>query len=208
MTTAEEEPWILTRSGIKFASLRPDPDRVRVTDIAWALSMRCRYGGHCDRFYSVAEHSVLVFESVRRQAPDDRDLNLAALFHDAHEAYSPFGDVYSPFKPHFPMIREVEDGLDRAIAAKMRFDPNLFHDPVVRETDHRILFDERSALLPTAGNDWAIDSSGLDPLGVKIEFWSPLDAFDTFMAAYWDIIGGTMADAVSLAETYAIQKRW
>ncbi|MFN9113590.1 MAG: phosphohydrolase, partial [Bacteroidota bacterium] len=69
--------WIQTFSGIAFWPLDPKPEHVRIADIAHALSMKCRYNGHTRKFYSVAEHSVL----VSRHVPEEDAL--WALLHDA-----------------------------------------------------------------------------------------------------------------------------
>lgn len=54
-----------------------------------------RFTGHTTRPYSVAEHSLLVAEIARRAGATPM-VQLAALMHDAHEAYT--GDVSSPVK--------------------------------------------------------------------------------------------------------------
>lgn len=43
--------WMQTYTGRLFWPLDPDPDEVEPLDIAHALGMICRYGGHADRFY-------------------------------------------------------------------------------------------------------------------------------------------------------------
>ncbi|TAM99321.1 MAG: phosphohydrolase, partial [Rhizobiaceae bacterium] len=65
--------WIMTHSGKPFYPARPAPSDIDILDIAHALSMTCRYGGHARRFYSVAEHCVLVASQVPAK------LRLAAL---------------------------------------------------------------------------------------------------------------------------------
>lgn len=74
-------------------------------DIAHALSMICRYGGHIPSHYSVAEHSVLVSRLVEHwgYAPT---FQLQALLHDAAEAY--IGDMVRPLKSFMPEFREFE----------------------------------------------------------------------------------------------------
>lgn len=56
--------WIQTFTGRRFWPLDPRPEDVCIEDIAHALSLKCRFGGHCTRFYSVAEHSVHVSNYV------------------------------------------------------------------------------------------------------------------------------------------------
>ncbi len=85
--------WIQTFSGLAFDLAEPTPDMVAVEDIAHSLSLLCRYTGHCAWFYSVAQHSILVSEIVAATEPR---LALAALLHDAEEAY--VGDWSSPLK--------------------------------------------------------------------------------------------------------------
>lgn len=83
-------PTILTYTGRKFDLLNPDPSMICIEDIAHALSLKCRWGGHTSRFYSVAEHSLNVMSRVSEAA------KFEALLHDAAEAY--LGDIASPFK--------------------------------------------------------------------------------------------------------------
>lgn len=82
--------WIQTFTGKKVFPLAMTAEMVCVDDIAHALSMKCRFTGHCREFYSIAEHSVRVSLLVRPE------LRLAALLHDAAEAYLP--DLARPIK--------------------------------------------------------------------------------------------------------------
>ena len=80
--------WMMTFTGIQFFIADPDPEAIRVVDVAHALSMICRFGGHVSEFYSVAQHSVLASEWC------DPRLAAEVLIHDAAEAY--VGDVIYP----------------------------------------------------------------------------------------------------------------
>jgi hypothetical protein len=82
--------WMQTFTGRAFYPLDPRPEDIDPVDIAHALSLICRYGGHSSRFYSVAEHCVLMSHAV---APEHA---LWALLHDATEAY--LGDMIRPLK--------------------------------------------------------------------------------------------------------------
>ena len=62
--------FITTWTGKRFNPLKPDATKVDIRDIAHALSQLCRFGGHCTKFYSVAEHSIL----VSRMVPPEEEL--------------------------------------------------------------------------------------------------------------------------------------
>src|SRR5690349_636686 len=102
--------WMQTFTGRQFYPLDPRLDEIDPLDIAHALSMICRYGGHTKHFYSVAEHCLLMSHAV---APE---YALWALLHDATEAY--VGDMVRPLKHHMPDYRQIEDNLMEVIAER------------------------------------------------------------------------------------------
>lgn len=75
--------------------LNPDPATIHPEDIAHHGGMTCRYGGGVRRFYSVAEHAVLVADLLHHEG-HSVEVQLAGLLHDAAESY--VGDVISPLK--------------------------------------------------------------------------------------------------------------
>lgn len=85
--------WLGLGNGRMFWPLDPRADEVHIDDIAHALSNTCRWGGRVREFYSVCQHSVHVAQIVERTRPD---LTLAALLHDAAEAY--LEDIPTPIK--------------------------------------------------------------------------------------------------------------
>ena len=98
--------FITTISGRKYDYSRPH-EWVHLEDIALALSHTCRFMGHCEPFYSVAEHSC----RVALQCPDE--LRLDGLLHDAHEAY--IGDFATPLKSELRGFDSLENFLARAV---------------------------------------------------------------------------------------------
>src|SRR2546423_12384970 len=95
---------IMLHSGRLFDLANPEVSEITVEDIAHGLAHTCRYAGQCDGFYSVAEHSVLVSQTVTHS-------KLAALFHDAAEAF--IGDMSAPLKQLLPAYREIELKIQR-----------------------------------------------------------------------------------------------
>ena len=89
------EDWISTQSVKQFNFLNPKVEDIHILDIAHSLSQLCRFGGHADRFYSVAEHSINVATLLEQQDANKITI-LAGLLHDATEAY--LGDVPRPIK--------------------------------------------------------------------------------------------------------------
>lgn len=85
---------VITHTGRVVDLLTPRPEAIDLLDIARSLSRLPRFNGHLRGMhpYSVAEHSLTVARLLPPGA-DDR-LRLAALLHDAHEAY--VGDISRP----------------------------------------------------------------------------------------------------------------
>lgn len=152
--------WMQTFGGGRFYPLDPRPDEIDPGDISHALSLLCRYGGHVDRFYSVAEHCVLMSQAV----PPEHAL--VALLHDATEAF--VVDVPRPLKRQLPDYQAIEASVWLAICLRFNLANELPAE--VKDADNRILLTERAALMSRAGV-WAVD--GLEPLPVVIRGWSP-----------------------------------
>lgn len=170
--------WMQTFTGRAFYPLDPRASEIDRLDIAHALAMQCRYNGHVQRFYSVAEHCVLLCDYVLEQArlrpdeardaaPEVRRLALWALLHDAGEAY--VGDMVRPLKRSMPDFCAAEDRIMTSIAVHFGL-PNARIPDEVHALDTRILLDERNALLSTPPRDWGL---GVEPLGVTIRAWEP-----------------------------------
>jgi hypothetical protein len=87
--------WILTNSARAFDLLNPRAENVITTDLAHALSMVCRFNGHCAHHYSVAQHSLLVAHIIEREGGTPEQ-QLAGLLHDGTEAY--ISDLTRPLK--------------------------------------------------------------------------------------------------------------
>lgn len=154
--------WMQTFTGRAFYPLAAEPDDIDPFDIAHALGMICRYGGHVRRFYSVAEHCVLMSRAV---APGNA---LWALLHDATEAY--VGDMVRPLKRMMPAYRVAEDRLMLAVCARFGLDRHCPQE--VKAADNRILRDERDALMAAAPLPW-LSIEDVPALGVRIECWEP-----------------------------------
>jgi len=80
---------IVTYTGKPFNFMAPRPEDICIEDIAHALALTNRYGGHTIVPYSVAEHCVRM-SYMKVGDP------LNNLLHDAAEAY--IGDIPRPIK--------------------------------------------------------------------------------------------------------------
>jgi len=170
--------WIQTATGGQFWPMDPQPHEVFIDDIAHALSMLCRFGGHCLRFYSVAEHCVLLSRIAEPR------FKLWALLHDASEAY--LVDVPSPIKPLLTGYKDAERNIMRAV--EVRFNLHLGVPDEVKRLDRAILIDERLQNM-AKGPAWARDE--IKPLGIKLQFWTPEDARAAFLTAFRELSGET-----------------
>jgi len=174
-TETNRGPYVATASGRKFYPLDPRPDETHIEDIAHGLSMLCRYNGAVKRFYSVAEHSVMIARSLRQYGPV---IQLCGLLHDSPEALSGFGDICAPMKGEIPAISDIEkDIYVRAVSVRFGLPP--FIPPEVHEADMRIRSNEVQNMAPM---EW--HAAYNNPLGVTLQYWTPDQAEDEFLAEY------------------------
>ncbi len=152
--------WIQTFTGRQYWPLDPRADEVSATDIAHHLSMLCRFTGACNRFYSVAEHSVLVMRVVAlmpqiRNLPavERRTVKLLALLHDAPEAYC--NDIARPVKRSITGYAEIEALNDAAIREHFGLPDNAAAHGFIKQADNAMLLAEQGALMRKAPREWA-----------------------------------------------------
>ena len=163
----------------KYHFLDPSPDEIDINTIATGLSNVCRYGGKVNHFYSVAEHSVILAKKVLEET-GCTDKTLAALLHDASEAY--LGDVSRPLKQFLPEYIAIEEKAEKVIQEKFNIKPmceyGKYLDYNVVRDEADILFDE----LP----EWA---SLYEEVGVVICCWEPKKARTEFLKMFVQLRG-------------------
>ncbi len=119
--------WIETFTGKSFFPLDPEPDKICIEDITHALSMLCRFNGHCKVFYSIAEHSIRVANFVKQtfypytnkrivRKKRDLTIELYALLHDSAEAYN--SDIPRPIKSSLTNFKDIENKILEIILEK------------------------------------------------------------------------------------------
>lgn len=174
----EEDAWIQTFSGRRFNPTNPHTDAIVIQDIAHSLSMQCRFSGHCKKFYSVAQHSVLVSHVC------NHDDALWGLMHDASEAY--LVDIPRPLKQSgkFEAYKDMEAKMMKAICK--RFGLPEIEPKSVKRADTILLATEARDLMAPLRPDW---SQPEEPLPFKIEAWDPQTAKKNFMKRFFQLIG-------------------
>lgn len=177
--------WMCTFTGRKFWPLDPRAEDIEIQDIAHALSLQCRYGGHCRRFYSVAQHSVL----VSRYLDDDgysKTMALTGLLHDAAEAY--LVDMPRPLKhsPEMAQYVALENVVQSTIYEKFGLEPT--EPKQVKRADNDMLTLEMAYLMPELVGRLFYEHRGLnyDALNNRYAFITlpPDDAEEQFLRAF------------------------
>lgn len=178
--------WIATSKVKHFYFLDPKPEDILIEDIAHALSLQCRFGGHTAKFYSVAEHSVRVANELYVLGLG-WIYALAGLFHDAEEAYLP--DIPRPVKHMMPEAKKIYAVLSQAI--HRRFGVSGVDPIVIKEVDN-------SACLSEAKYFGIYDEKWADlgnPLSSFADVgWSPSLAEKMFLESYKKIKEGIALD--------------
>jgi hypothetical protein len=170
--------WIQTYTGRKFDFDLPDAElakQIDIEDIAHALSNICRFTGHCATFYSVAQHSCLVSSLA-----DDR-LKLAALLHDASEAY--LTDLATPIKQLCKDYVRLEQRIVGVIERRFNLSHDL--DGKLKHIDLVALSIERKHLLGTPPESWGYLPAA--PAGSVVVPWTSRQSKQVFLRMFKEL---------------------
>lgn len=182
---ARRGDFMQTFSGGRIWPLDPRPEEIDITDVAHHLGKICRYGGACLRFYSVAEHCVLMAREAKRLGLP-HGLRLQMLIHDAPEYI--LGDMVRPIKKHMPEYKPAETRLLRCMCG--RFNVGYPLDPMVKQFDEAIGLTERAQNMAVPNFAWGVNFEADKPLPVRLQMWSPDRAPHEFLLEWYEA-GGT-----------------
>ena len=145
--------------------------------IASSLCFINRYNGHAGA-YSVAQHSIHVYQQIKFLFPDDYRLQLSALMHDAPEAY--LGDITSPLKTLLPDYKRIESHYHKVIDKHYGIETE---DPRIKEVDLKILATEAKSFGLDIVSD-ELEKHGLIPFDFEIKRDSVDMTYQAFMGIY------------------------
>ena len=179
--------WIHTSLGGRFFPADPRPEEVFISDIANGLALDCRYAGQgrTDRYYSVAEHCVLMTRYAQNYGWPLK-VSLAVLLHDAAEAY--INDLAWPAKAAVgTTYAELEKNIQVAIWDKFKVNSALLVSwaETIKELDCRMITLEKAVIMAHL-QPWAHDKF-VAPEGITIQCWNPCEAKKRFLEIYEEI---------------------
>lgn len=226
-------PYISTISGKHYAlwaegGLTQETSPVCINDIAHHLAHINRFTGATQRSYTVSEHSLLCESMADAQGLSPK-WRMAALLHDAHEAY--LGDVATPIKK---MLRAIQfenntsyvsindfpavhpwDMLEDAHAAHVRAHFGLSgssflscDSQVIKHIDLAALAHEKATIGPRDWQDWeCIEGIPLQERWLSIlqrqDSWNRRMLITAFLDRFW-WLQGQIADQNQKARQQAM----
>lgn len=177
-TNQGESAWNMeTYSGDRIVNLQTMwIGDISLEDIAHALSMTCRFNGHCKVFYSVAQHSCLLSRRLVDTHKASTEAIRWGLMHDAAEAY--LGDIIRPFKREMTEIfNPIETRLNNLIQERFKIYPTKSDLDLVEMADNKMLWTEKRDIMGNAV--WGIPF--IKPYENKIVSWNPGNAKEMFL---------------------------
>jgi len=189
---------ILTHTGILFWPMDARPQEVDIEDIAHSLSNMCRFAGHVNQFYSVAQHCVMVSRLVdikNMHRISGLVCSLAGLLHDASEAY--LVDVPRPIKKYLKEYQVIEHHLQDVIAAAFSLHKGTFELPIIKDADNLALAIEAHNLVNDPQKLWSVEARCGSFLKEKIVPLSPTQAKKAFLRRYKEIMQSRIFDRSS-----------
>jgi hypothetical protein len=184
--------WVQSFSGRVIVPTLLDPESVNFPDIAHALSLKCRFQGQCETFYSVAQHCV----EGARQLPSP--FRLAFLLHEVSEVYLP--DIPGPMKDLVYVAKggyvpasvidymtwaDLEKQHTHAVleALNLTSIEPLIYCPEVKQMDWAMLAAEKRDLCKPEPEDWNLPHPPPPGLG-WLNGWEPAQAEREFTAIF------------------------
>ena len=142
-------PALQMASGAVIDIAQPDPQSIHIEDLGHSLAYICRFGGHVQKFYSVAQHSInvasIAMELAREAHAGESDeqiervmirYRLYGLLHDASEGILGC-DIPTPLKrfPGLESFAKIQDIHMAAIATRFDISAGFDKDPILKRAD-------------------------------------------------------------------------
>lgn len=176
------DDYIETFTGGKFwfGERMPESD-IRIADIAHALSLESRFGGHSKSMYTVAEHCCHVYDLYLSQGTSSQPGPLGALLHDAHEAYTK--DIMKPLRrsPGMEGYNDICHRVQEAIEIRFGLG-NLLQcqRELIKACDLSMLKAEAHELMWSRGTNWLWPEKMLG-VSMTLRMWTPEQAKREFI---------------------------
>lgn len=167
--TDSREGKINSYMGEVIDFINPTAEMIFAQDIAQGLGNICRFGGQIEKFYSVAQHSVLV------SLLSPPHFKVAALLHDAPEAY--LGDVITPLKhlisqQYLPLEKKMTQAIFDCFGVSIKLlDAIKFYDMIAYQMERKFLKEGDS-------RDWV---KFWETHGYGVMLWPPAFASKEYM---------------------------
>jgi len=158
-----QDGCMITVSGKLIDLWHPDKDLIDIDDIAHGLANNCRWNGHSQMFWSVAQHCCMMYDI----APEGKKMTF--LMHDAEEAY--WGDIIKPIKNKIqescPEIIDLMHLMRDIIFEKYGIEKE---SPTSKYADNKCLYWEFENIIKNRG---------------YVKFWSPVKAKRKFLKRFY-----------------------
>jgi len=182
----ERGNWIYTYTGKHYHVINPSIDEVDAVDISHALSMLCRWTGHCRAFYSVGQHCVYVSDWLAYHNYS-KSVQYAGLLHDSPGAY--IADLNRPLKhsPGLAGYNDIEHKNMMVIAAALGCQ-YPFNYEAIKIADAQVAVAEFKTLFPGATMEgWDVAWQRMPSLPFDINPWRPERARSIWMMRFKDL---------------------
>lgn len=144
-------PNIQLSTGRYLDLVDPDPESFDADAVATSLAKACRFNGHCDGFYSVAQHCVL---AARAFYGSEIRLHLArlALHHEDDEVGT--GDISGPLKLLIGhALKPISQRIQQAAWCRFDIESDESMYRTVKVVDERLRVTEKRDLMPHGEED-------------------------------------------------------